>query len=37
MDMQDEMTAFLESFEHTGIYIIDRETMEVYFENATAM
>lgn len=36
MDLQDDMVAFLESFEHTGIYIIDRETMEVYFENSTA-
>ena len=36
MTSQDEMTEFLESFEHTGIYIIDRKTMEVYYENATA-
>ncbi len=32
-----ELESYLESFEHTGIYIIDRKTMEVYYENATAL
>lgn len=36
MNGQDELEAFLESFEHTGVYIVDRQTMEVYFENTTA-
>ena len=36
MNQQDNTVMFLESFEHTGIYIIDRQTMEVYYENATA-
>ncbi|MDD3338983.1 MAG: hypothetical protein PHS82_09040, partial [Lachnospiraceae bacterium] len=34
--MQNELTFFLESFRHTGIYLIDRTTMEVYYENAIA-
>ena len=36
MEEKNEIQSFLESFEHTGIYIVDRETMEVYFENKTA-
>lgn len=31
-----DIIQFLESFGHTGIYIIDRSTMEVYYENTTA-
>ncbi len=36
MNEQEEMIEFLESVEHLGIYIVDRKTMEVYYENATA-
>lgn len=34
--MQNDLTDFLESFPHMGIYIIDRETMKVLYENKTA-
>ena len=36
MSDSEDLVEFLESFEHTGIYVIDRETMEVYYENKTA-
>ncbi len=36
MNNEEELIEYLESFEHTGIYIIDRETLVVYYENRTA-
>ncbi|MDD3219429.1 MAG: response regulator [Lachnospiraceae bacterium] len=34
--MQNDLNIFLESFQHTGIYIIDRVSMVVYYENSVA-
>ncbi|MGI6501698.1 MAG: response regulator [Anaerostipes sp.] len=36
MNKDNEIITFLESFQHTGIYIVDRETLKVYYENGTA-
>lgn len=34
--MQKDLTDFLESLPHTSVYIINRETMEVFYENKTS-
>ncbi len=34
--MDKGLETFINSFKHTGIYIIDRDSMEVYYENDTA-
>lgn len=36
MKLNESLVMFLESFVHTGIYCIDRNSMEVVYENATA-
>lgn len=34
--MQNDLTEFLESFPHMGVYIIEQKTMKVLYENKTA-